>query len=154
MRSPLNKIYDLNDIPVQGRFGGIRKYDRHTGVDLYCAEGDPVYAFEDGKVLRICNFTGEIAGSPWWNDTKAVLIEGNSGVLLYGEMKPIELGEEVKKGDLIGHVVRVLKKDKGLPTCMLHMECYEHGYQGEGEWWRLNEEKPIMLKNIEEVLWI
>jgi hypothetical protein len=46
-----------------------------------------------------------------------------------------------------------LKKDKGLPTTMLHVECYKHGYRGDGEWWRYENKVPNMLKNIEHVLW-
>ena len=47
-------------------------------------------------------------------------------------------------------VKRVLKKDKGLPMTMLHIELYEHGYRGDGEVWIT--EKPMMLLNIEEIL--
>lgn len=151
MRYPLDKITPLGDIPPQGRFGGHRRYDRHTGVDLYCKEGTPVYAMESGTVVGVVLFTGLGAGSPWWNETHAVLVEGDSGVILYGEVIP-EVGENsyVYEGQVVGKVTRVLQNDKGLPTTMLHLEHYIHGYRGEGEWWL--DGRPHELLNVEELL--
>lgn len=129
-----------------GSFGAIRKYDIHTGIDLYCKEGDFVYAIEDGIIIDSFYFTGISAGSPWWNDTKAITVEGKSGVILYGEINPYAyVGCKVKKGDVIGTVVTVLKKDKGRPMNMLHLELYKKGYRGQGETWLLNQNKPNML---------
>jgi murein DD-endopeptidase MepM/ murein hydrolase activator NlpD len=145
------KDIDLSKIPEQGRFGGRRKFDTHTGVDIYCQQGTPVTPIEPGLVVGVCDFTGPDAGSPWWLPTKAVLVEGNSGVVLYGEIDPaVKVGEYLYLGSIIGFVERVLRNDKGLPTTMLHLELYQRGYRGEGEWWR--EEKPSMLLNIEDLL--
>jgi murein DD-endopeptidase MepM/ murein hydrolase activator NlpD len=131
-----------------GKFGAVRKYDIHTGIDLYCEEHSKVFAIESGIVVNICNFTGEKAGSPWWENTQAVLIEGQSGVVLYGEVSTdLNIGDKVKEGQIIGEVLRVLKKDKGLPMTMLHLELYKRGYRGDGEIWNLNENKPEMLLN-------
>lgn len=152
MHKPILKRITLSDIPDHGRFGGIRKYDIHTGVDLYCADGDTAYAIESGIIVNIVNFTGSDAGSPWWENTQAVMIEGDSGVILYGEIKPniFTIGQRISGGQPVGTVKRVLKTDKGLPTTMLHLELYEEGYRGTGEWWVT--EKPEQLRNIEEVL--
>lgn len=150
MTFPLGTEIDLESIPIDGRFGTKRKYDTHTGVDLYCKNFTPVYAIEAGKRLKHVPFTG-YSESPWWNDTDALLIKGESGVILYGEIG-VEPGlpEYIEEGQLIGYVLTVLKKDKGLPMTMLHLELYEHDYDGSGEWWR--EERPEKLKNIEELI--
>ncbi len=152
--TPFDKKIYLDKIPMHGRFGAERKHDIHTGLDLYCLPGDQVYAIEDGVVVNVCDFTGSKADSPWWRDTKAVLVKGKSGVLLYGEIETdLEAGEDVEEGDLIGIVKTVLKVDKGLPMTMLHMELYDADYTGDGEWWPLEQPQPAKLRNIDEFLW-
>jgi len=148
-----HKIY-LDKIPAQGRFGAIRKHDIHTGVDLHCPEFALVYAMETGTVVNICPFTGDDAGSPWWNDTSAVLIKGRSGIVLYGEVGliKVKVGDRVTKGDNFACVFKVLKNDKGLPTSMLHVELYHKDYIGDGEWWKHDEPQPRHLKNVEAML--
>ena len=151
MISPLKKKIDLAQIPVQGKFGTQRKFDIHTGVDIYCNEGEKVYAMEAGTVINVSPFTGQLAESPWWNNTQAVLIEGASGVILYGELNPsVFIGQKIQEGDLLGTIMTVLKKDKGLPMTMLHLELYSSGYRGDGEWWK--DEKPPQLLNVESLL--
>lgn len=134
-----------------GSFGAVRKFDIHCGYDCYCDEGQIVVAVEDGKIISIENFTGENANppSPWWNNTKAVLIEGASGVVVYGEINPlssIKVGEKVKAGKILGKVITVLKKDKGLPMAMLHIELYKSGTK-ETVIWNLGEPQPDNLLN-------
>lgn len=131
-----------------GLFGAVRKHDIHTGIDLYCHQYDDVFAIEDGIVINICPFTGEKAGSVWWNETDAILIKGKSGVILYGELQPlVKVGVNIKEGDLIGKILRVFKKDKGLPMDMLHLELYDSEYIGDGEIWNINQEMPKLLKD-------
>ena len=133
-----------------GAFGYRRKNHVHEGVDLYCPEGTPVVAVEDGMVAAIIDFTGEHAEppSPWWHNTKAVLVEGDSGVVVYGE---IELafaywpGDLIKAGDLIGNVIPVLKKDKGRPMTMLHLELHKHGTKDAYEWTLDGQRPPSLL---------
>lgn len=127
-----------------GRFGAVRKHDIHTGVDLYTRLGMPVVTVEEGTVVGIEKFTGPEAGSPWWHDTEAVLVEGLSGVVVYGEIGPlrhIEVGMELERCACVGAVKTVLRKDKGRPMNMLHFELYEHGAR-ETVWWRLGEPRP------------
>jgi hypothetical protein len=156
MRFPLdNYLYKLPTPDEGGGFGHVRKYDIHTGVDLYCEENDFVYAMEDGNIVNIEKFTGEWAGSPWWNDTEAILIEGESGVILYGEIivnDEIRNKNIIKEGELLGRIKTVLKKDKGKnPPNMLHIELYKKGTT-ESVWWKLNSQKPENLLDITNLL--
>lgn len=131
----------------EGAFGAVRRHDVHTGVDLYCPDGTPVVAIEDGLVVAVLPFTGPAAGSPWWASTEAVLVEGDSGVWVYGEVAPAVLpGTDVRAGDGIGRVVRVLRHDKGLPTSMLHVERYAPGTR-DVVWWRHGEPIPDGLRD-------
>ena len=114
-----------------GSFGAVRKHHVHEGMDLYCEKGTPVHAVEKGVVTGVVKFTGEHANSPspWWNNTWALMIEGRSGTVLYGEIAEPNfiLSAQIRKGQKIAHVIPVLKHDKGLPVCMLHLELYEKG---------------------------
>lgn len=142
-----NYIYSIPKYNEPGGFGYKRKYDIHTGVDLYCQDGDEVFCIEPGVIIDICKFTG-FEESPWWEDTYAVTIKGDSGYILYGEITPIiSIGQKIEEGDLIGRVKRFLKKDKGRPTSMLHLELYEN-YK-EPVWWL--DDKPENLKDITEL---
>lgn len=126
----------------EGKFGAIRKFDIHTGVDLYCKPLQPVHAVEEGTVISVENFTGPEAGSPWWNDTQAVLIRGKSGVFCYGEITTrCYIGQHINEGEHIGNVLTVLKKDKGKPMTMLHIELYRYDIK-ESVIWKLNKPKP------------
>jgi len=123
--------------PHLGAFGARRKHHCHEGVDLYAPVGAEVLAVEEGLVRAILPFTGPGAGSPWWHDTQCVLVEGSSGVVNYGELAPasgLVVGSELSRGALIGRVVQVLVKDKGLPMSMLHLELYLAGVTEPLEW--------------------
>ena len=144
-------------VPIEGpgKFGAVRKHDIHTGVDLYCAEGQPVQAVEAGTVVAILPFTGPKADSFWWRDTRAVMVEGVDHVVLYGEIVEapgLAVGDTVRAGDVVGKVVRVLRQDRGLPTTMLHLELYALGIR-EPVWWRLGESQtPALLDPTERLL--
>src|ERR1035437_6690863 len=132
-----------------GAFGIIRKHDVHTGVDMYCEVGDDVVTMEDGVVVAVEFFTGPRVDMPWWNDTQAVAIKGKSGIINYGEVRAyLEVGDEVKEGDLVGWVIPVLKKDKSkVPsTSMLHLELYTE-YDGKWAMWEIGDEQPNNLSN-------
>ncbi len=123
--------------PHPGAFGVARKFHTHEGIDLYCADGTPVVAMEAGKVVAIEDFTGTAAGSPWWFDTKSVLIEGQSGVVCYGEITPesnLQVGATIEKGQRLGAVKMVLRKDKGRPRSMLHLELHCPGTTHTSPW--------------------
>ena len=113
--------------PHVGSFGHRRKNHHHEGVDLYCDHGEPVFSMESGEIVYIGYFTGPLVDSPWWNTTSAILIKGTHYKLLYGEITPApqwSVGQHVDEGDMLGTVSRVLRKDKGRPVSMLHLECY------------------------------
>lgn len=142
---PTTPFVEIPLPPHPGAFGVARRYDVHTGVDLYVPEGTEVFALESGLVVAVEDFTGPKAGFPWWNDTQAVLVEGVSGVLLYGELDAsVKTGDFVQEGQLLGYVKRVLRKDKGTPTSMLHFERYTHGTTASVVW-ELGNPKPYNL---------
>lgn len=112
-------------------FGHVRTHHIHEGVDLYAEPKEPVYAMVEGVVTNIIkHFTGEGAGSPWWNDTQAVAIEDTNGVWIYGEIvvqENLKVGDKIPAGYYIGYVTPVLKTQKEYPTSMLHLERYVKG---------------------------
>ena len=131
-----------------GAFGVVRKNHIHEGVDLYAPADNNVYALESGVVVGIFPFTGKAAGSDWWHDTDCVMIEGDSGVLNYGEIKVdkhLSTGAKVYAGQLVGTVVTVLKNNKGKPMSMLHFERYVAGTTSPIKEWSLNTKQPSQL---------
>lgn len=136
---------DIPNHDHEGGFGYRRQYDIHTGVDLYAAHGQIVCAVADGVVVAVEDFTGPKAGSPWWRNTQAVLVESEFGVVCYGEIKTsAKVGDVIKAGHWIGTVETVLKKYKGKPTSMLHFELYKPGTKSSVTW-SLSEDKPECL---------
>jgi hypothetical protein len=141
------------EIPLAGHpgaFGVVRKNHVHEGVDLYGEPGEAVRAMEDGVVVARQPFTGAAAGSPWWADTECVLIEGASGALNYGELAvrdDLVPGAAVAAGDVIGHLVTVLLKDKGRPRTMLHLERYVAGTRKPVREWALGAAQPAGLRD-------
>ena len=135
-----------------GSFGFVRKNHIHEGVDLYGYEGQAVYAVETGTVVAIEHFTGKLATPPstWWHDTMAVLIEGPTGVVVYGEIQTdLQVGMKIARGSLVGSLIPVLKVDKGRPTTMLHLELHEHGTRMSYEWLDI---RPSSLRDPTEFL--
>jgi hypothetical protein len=130
---------DCSGIPINfhpGAFGFKRRKNFHTGVDLYTKPLEPVYACEDGVIIKIDQFTGKALGMDWWLDTWAIMVEGESGVINYGEVtKPDHLfvGSKVSTGDYLSYVLPVVKEGRERPDIeghsryMLHIELYKHG---------------------------
>lgn len=155
-----------------GQFGAKRKHDIHTGIDLYCEPETRVLAVQDGYVVGIEAFTGAHVPapdeSPWWNNTWALVVqdEHNDKLWVYGEISKPEfmLGQRVEAGQELGTVIPVLKKDKGRPRHMLHIErhlCQHPLYTGfythkdhvsTTYWWKHNEPKPNRLLDPTPVL--
>ena len=152
---PLSGEYPTSS--TQGSFGVPNKYTFNSGINLYCEPGQVVCAVEDGVVISVEDFTGEAAvpPSPWWYNTKAISVEGKSGVVVYGEVQPLNYiapGVKVKRGKIIGNVITILKKDNGLPMTMLHLELYKNSSK-ETVVWNLGEEQPdILLDPTEKIL--
>ena len=150
--------FDFHDhfIPVAphaGSFGFKRHNFYHTGVDIYCKGCDPVYAVEDGKVVAFGKFTGASIGTSHWEETDYLAVEGNSGTVLYGEIKPdkkqMKIGKKITRGSLIGKVIPVLLEGKvraDIPhhsRHMLHMELYST-WDAHMEW-AVGTQKPRCL---------
>ena len=104
------------------RSGGARA---HAGIDLYFPDFTDVLALADGVVMR-----GPYA---FYLETFAVEIDHGSFIARYGEIAPestwaVEKGDEVKRGQKIGRVGILTKKDGsrlGVPSMMLHLEFYD-----------------------------
>lgn len=150
--SPEHILADKNEHP--GMFGAVRKHDIHTGVDIYVPAGTLVCPVEDGVIVKVGYFTGPRSSppTPWWEETGYVMVEGESGVVCYGELMHEGLfwhyvgdGVHTGAGDIVGNVATVLKEDKGRPRSMLHLELYEHGYRGEPVDWALGAPRPAGL---------
>lgn len=134
--------------PHPGAFGIKRTHHTHEGIDLYVRQGTPVRAVEGGEIVAILPFTGRLAipPSPWWRETEAVLVEGPSGVVVYGEIQSVvgrKLGYRLKPGEPVGYVVQVLMKDKGYPLSMLHLELHVPGTRNAFDW--IEERPPSLL---------
>lgn len=138
---------DCSGIPINfhpGAFGFHRKHSYHTGVDLYTNNNAAVYAVEPGVVVAIEPFTGPQDGSPWWQNTEAVLVEGRTGVVCYGEITPrmLSVGQRLPRGGYIGSVKQVLRTGKERPDIpghslsMLHFELYKHGTRTCSKSWK------------------
>lgn len=149
---PLNNYSKILPLNNESSFAHIRKHDVHTGIDLHTEEGSGVFSIAKGRVIKVINFTGPKANSPWWEDTEAVLVEHSFGVVLYGELSPkVKEGDELLMGQEIGIVKRVLKTNKGKPQSMLHLEYYNQKVD-DGVIWPLNEDLPKGLLNPYEIL--
>ncbi len=154
----LNSYKNCVEIPLlphPGAFSKVRKNHIHEGVDLYCENGDEVYSMFKGKVISIIKFTGEHAGSKWWNNTWSVLVEHEDFVINYGEIIPNEdvfEGMEIQEGFCLGKVTTVLKEDKGRPRNMLHLEMYASGTTKHLNSWDLDMKKPENLLNPTQLL--
>ena len=152
-------ILNIPYVPIDnhpGSFGYKRSYYYHPGVDLYTRDSEPVFACEDGEVLHIGQFTGP-PDHQHWEETYGVVIKGIH-IINYGEIyKPntIMVGSYVKRGEIIGHVKRVIPEGKERPdilghsTSMLHFELYD-AWTGEFADWK--DEKPGNLLDPTELL--
>ena len=124
-------------------FGAPRNGTRlHAGVDIYppAGVGSPVYAIEDGTVLKIEPFytraTGEV--------TYAMLVDHGDCVVNYGEVQPpsLKVGARVGRGQMIARVSG---------TVQLHFELYTPGTTSWLSWYgaqpaNLLDPTPMMLE--------
>lgn len=144
----------LTSLP--GEFGYKRSYYFHQGIDLYVTGEHDVKVFtaEAGVVVAIEDFTGP-PDHPHWLYTQAVLVEGKTGVICYGEIEPVsglEVGDEVKSSTHIAHVRPVIPEGLerhdifGHSRWMLHFEWYTHGTR-ESVSWHHEDEYPLNLRN-------
>jgi len=133
-------------------FGFSQKDGKHqSGVDLYCAENQEIFAIEESDVVDMFISTGENAGSSWFNNTYTLLLEGNSGVINYSGIiidQNIKFGKPIKEGQLIGGVKQIMN---GVSVPTLHIELYQNGTQ-EPIIWHRGETKPADLIDPSDML--
>ena len=129
--SPLDNFSGIPTGNHLGSFAAVRKHDIHIGVDLYVDGNEPVMAVEDGVLVDIDTFTGASIGSSWWNETKAVVVKGASGYIVYGEIEPLISRSNycdnfIAKGQVIGKVIPVLPDHKKRPDILGHSNYMLH----------------------------
>lgn len=153
------------EIPVgkahPGAFGFVRKNHVHEGVDIYANDFDLVYLPKSLQAVSWVPFTGEVAGTPWWHNTYALVAWDlqEEKTVVFGEIisnggvfeNVFEKGF-LEQGSCIGMVSRVLRNDKGRPCSMVHVEMYEGFVEKSIGIWGLNKEKPIGLMDPSEWL--
>jgi hypothetical protein len=66
--------------------------------------------------------------------------------VVYGEVtSTVAVGDMLEAGACLGHVARVLRNDKGRPTCMLHIELHRHGARTAPPWDTLDARPETLL---------
>ena len=113
-------------------FGYSKNHNVHTGVDLYVSYNAPVHSVENGTVIDIVKFTGPQTNYPNLLPTQAILIEGQSGVVLYGEievLEEIQIGQLIEAGSKIAHIKCAVPDQP-----MLHLELYKPGTKNSCVW--------------------
>ena len=74
-----------------------------------------------------------------------LLAEDHDGVWVYGEIQDaVSLHQTVQAGDRLGHVIQVLRNDKGRPMSMLHLERHVQGSRYSPAW-NVGEAQPSHL---------
>jgi hypothetical protein len=134
-------------LPHPGAFGFQREHHVHEGVDLYCPPGTAVQAMEAGTVVAVFPFAGPHAGRPWGLNAWVVLVEGASGVIAYGDLKPAVIpGVRLKARGFVGQVLQVLRDNRGgRPTSMLHLEMHTPGTLACPQWMDISTRPPSLI---------
>lgn len=135
------------DWTAAGSFGARRPTSadftrRHQGVDLYAPEGAAVLACEDGTVVAVQGWSGP--------GTKAVLVESDGVLILYGAVAPNSypaIGTKVRRGEKIA-TIGVYPHG----STMLHLECWAPGVRPPRPSWSAGGQQPAKLYNAEEYL--
>lgn len=104
---------------ASNRSGGKRA---HAGCDLYQPAGTPIYAVQDGAILKPPYY--------FYCQTYALEVDHGDFVIRYGELKygtakrsgKVLAGEKIAE---VGHLVGI-----SVSSDMLHMEMYAKGFSG------------------------
>ena len=97
------KGYPVSDYRITSPYG--RRYDPmgngmkfHSGVDLACSQGTPIYATADGIVSH----------SGWTQDSgNVVVLEhglGFSTIYAHNKSNAVKVGDKVRRGEVVGYV--------------------------------------------------
>ncbi len=111
----------------------------HKGMDFNAPLGTPIYATADGKVIDAGFNTGGFGN-------RVVINHGYGYQTLYGHMLRIKarVGQEVKRGELIGYV-GITGKSTG-PHC--HYEVHRNGYPVDPIYYFYNDLSPGQFDRI------
>lgn len=102
---------------ITGTFGATEIWSFHTGLDLACGIGTPIYAVADGTITEV-GYSGN-AGNRTWE----VLADGTEIMYAHQSRFAVSPGDTVKRGQLIGYV-----GDTGRTTGPhLHIEVHPGG---------------------------
>jgi hypothetical protein len=132
-------------------FGYSQKNGKHqSGIELYCDEGQEVFAIEESDIIDMFLSTGYGAETPWFQNTYTLLLEGNSGVINYSCIlidHDVKFGKTIKEGQLIGRIKKLM--DISIPS--LYIGLYYNGVEEPIEWNR-GEVKPTELLDPTDML--
>ena len=111
----------------------------HKGMDFNAPLGTPIYATADGKVIDAGFNTGGFGN-------RVVINHGYGYQTLYGHMLRIKarVGQEVKRGELIGYVGNTGKSTG--PHC--HYEVHRNGYPVDPIYYFYNDLSPGQFDRI------
>ena len=126
----------------QGAFGSRKQHQYCSGVEIQCETNQRVCAVEDGKVVRIFDYSKQ--QNSWVNKTRVIMVEGLSGVVCYcnlQEDKTLVEGQEIKKGTCIGYTVPIYK-DKS--STKIRIELYVKNIRKRLNWY-FTKPKPKQL---------
>lgn len=141
---------EVNTLLADGTISGSRSGRRfladrangryHVGLDLFCSQGDPVVAIEEGRIVNFYDF---------YQGTNALLVAHDGYVANYGEVEPhslrtlgLTVGSNVRAGQQIGLVGRLN---------MLHFEAYTTGVTANKRWMKVDP-RPAPLRNPSQLL--
>lgn len=99
------------------KFAAARTGRLHAGADIYAPVGTEVYACEDGIIRKV--------SEKFYKNVGAIEIIHRTCIGRYCEITPvkgIDIGTEIKQGQLIGHVAKI----DGIEKSMLHFELYDN----------------------------
>jgi hypothetical protein len=140
--------------PHPGAFGDVRLRHIHEGVDLYTLPDTPIYAIEDGLIVGVTPLSGGATRNAYWHDMEAVLVQGKSGLLVYGELAPLKglaPAQKVKAGELLGHIYpkgyhykNTNRKDEDEDHRFFHLELHHPEIRLPTKW-LVDQPKPETL---------
>ncbi|CAN5221273.1 hypothetical protein BH09ACT11_BH09ACT11_07670 [soil metagenome] len=83
---------------ISGTFGATGLWSSHTGLDMACSTGTPIYAVADGEITAV-GYSGN-AGNRTWQ----VLADGTEIMYAHQSSFATSVGTYVRRGELIGYV--------------------------------------------------
>lgn len=122
---PVKRRLDASYKDGPRRFGSNRSRGRkHAGCDLYAPAGTPIFAMQDGEVMRDVSL--------FYAGTYSLEIKHKDFVARYceikGALRGIKKGTKIRKGQLIGKIGKLQLNN--FDKTMLHLEIYKGNAAG------------------------